>query len=881
MLSLNRSISFIEIAETDVVELLRSSSPFTLSRESFAEQPCDAFVCAFREDDQVQVQVAIHFKTVKKNLVYVFDEQSGAAKDYRKKLDEAVAFLTEIGFDMESMNLNYSPALREVILRGIQVLRPISAAKKAASDRIAAEKTEARRIAEEKAAAEEAEARRIAEEKAAAEEAEARRIAEEKAAAEEAEARRIAEEKAAAEEAEARRIAEEKAAAEEAEARRIAEEKAAAEEAEARRIAEEKAAAEEAEARRIAEEKAAAEEAEARRIAEEKAAAEEAEARSTLAEMTVILAELQDRFAADQDAFAATIEKFVAEEQEAAAILTAEKEKAEQIAEQLVKAEQFVAEMVEKAKNSETKAAASRKEEEAATAERIRIEEAFVKACEAERAAAEMAAEDRRVAEQALAETLEATALVTEIMEAEATAAARTEAAQAAIESARSERLQTEEASKSRAEDARVAIEAATAARGAAEKALIALKKKAREREKEREAAQAVADRESEAMRIMALQEAVKLVEQDEQHEVELVATELDSGELGDLVLVSATDSLEEPDIDQQEVPHESEELPAAEPETETVLGEELPGIDQTMADYAFESDLEDLDLPEEITEIETATVDRGLQITSADEQLSGEALHEVFPEFAGAQSGELAPQVSELTDEWAEAERIAEARNARKLTTGERKGKDKKAEVKEAPAPAADNKSDFKRFLAERADRDKDFVDKTELPVDQHPVDSGDPFAFMAGSGTDFGGNGGHGSGGATFQLDRSRHEIEFSRPDEVLELYQSTNAIQSALEGNRNQKCNGYITVVKSGKSLSVSIAIYLTEKNSSLIYLPDHQPKTVEDSAGIVNDAVLFLELMGFMIDPMALSSDSAKRGAFLAAIPVLRRTSAERS
>jgi hypothetical protein len=312
MLNLNKALHIIEVAEPDIYEIYRSTTPVTISLSGHETQPCEAFICSIVEDDSIRLHVALQLRKNKKILVFLPDKQPKDRGGYAKTLQEAVSFAESMGFRMASVNLNFSKALREVVVRDIRVMRLSpqrkvshkqshggtahtlwaakekeavlkAAAEQAETARRAAEETQVKRLTSERAGAGRhshdgtAQTVWLAKEKETALKTAAEQAKMERHAAEVALAERLA-----AEEAEAERLAAEKAeaerlAAEEAEAKRIADEQAEIE----RRAAEEKAlaerlATEKAEMERLADEKAVAErltaeEAEAKRIADEQA----------------------------------------------------------------------------------------------------------------------------------------------------------------------------------------------------------------------------------------------------------------------------------------------------------------------------------------------------------------------------------------------------------------------------------------------------------------------------------------------------------------------------------------------------------------------------------------------------------------------------------
>jgi len=58
------------------------------------------------------------------NFVYTSDFSAEQSADYPKVLAEAQSFTASFGFTMEKVNLDFGPAMREVIIKGISVMKP-------------------------------------------------------------------------------------------------------------------------------------------------------------------------------------------------------------------------------------------------------------------------------------------------------------------------------------------------------------------------------------------------------------------------------------------------------------------------------------------------------------------------------------------------------------------------------------------------------------------------------------------------------------------------------------------------------------------------------------------------------------------------------------
>jgi hypothetical protein len=390
MLILDPSLNFIETAESDVVEVYKSTFSLTMKQEDLPRQPCDSYICAVQDGPVILVYVALLLKYSKKTLIYVDGSRTDKLTDYHESLNEALTFLTSMGFTMENVNLNYSDALKSAILRGIRVLRPVSAARLAAKQKSGAEKgrlnkAEAELIATKKAASKKTETERLAVEEAARERAEKDRQAAEKAARERAEQERQTTEETAREWAEQARRAAGYAAEEREEAERIAEETAALvneriEQADAERYATEEAIRKFTKAEKIAAENAKAEkisveEIRANRIAAEKGIVQKAEAERLAAEKATKARQEEEAATAERLAAEKLVREKIATEKIASAKSAKEHAAAEKIKKEWIAAEEAAAQIAEEEKNAAEKYADAQKAEETATAARQAAED--------------------------------------------------------------------------------------------------------------------------------------------------------------------------------------------------------------------------------------------------------------------------------------------------------------------------------------------------------------------------------------------------------------------------------------------------------------------------------------------------------------------------
>lgn len=121
--AINPSLTHIDIPESNILELYRSKGEVQLSDTRFRGHPCEAFICISRVDKTVSACVALLEKVMTSIFVYTSDFSAEQSKDYPKVLEEALNFTASFGFAMEKINLDFSPAMREVIIKGISVMR--------------------------------------------------------------------------------------------------------------------------------------------------------------------------------------------------------------------------------------------------------------------------------------------------------------------------------------------------------------------------------------------------------------------------------------------------------------------------------------------------------------------------------------------------------------------------------------------------------------------------------------------------------------------------------------------------------------------------------------------------------------------------------------
>jgi hypothetical protein len=124
-------------------------------------------------------------------------------------------------------------------------------------------------------------------------------------------------------------------------------------------------------------------------------------------------------------------------------------------------------------------------------------------------------------------------------------------------------------------------------------------------------------------------------------------------------------------------------------------------------------------------------------------------------------------------------------------------------------------------------------------------------------------------------FSLTPAMDQIEYSFPGEVVALLYSSNSVQAMPDGKKADRCKAFAIVLNKSGKYSVYIAWYMPESKRTVVCSPDHQPVDVADCSAILQDAVAYFEIVGFM---MELEDLGANVGSCLKALhkaPVLKR------
>lgn len=122
--AINPSLNFIDVPAQHIHELYRSTSGIVLPDARFRGHPCDAYICIRMIEKDMNAYVAIHNNAFNSVLIYTSDLVASTPDEYPKVLKEAEEFVTSMGFSLEKVNLDFSAAMKEVIVKGFRVMRP-------------------------------------------------------------------------------------------------------------------------------------------------------------------------------------------------------------------------------------------------------------------------------------------------------------------------------------------------------------------------------------------------------------------------------------------------------------------------------------------------------------------------------------------------------------------------------------------------------------------------------------------------------------------------------------------------------------------------------------------------------------------------------------
>jgi hypothetical protein len=124
-------------------------------------------------------------------------------------------------------------------------------------------------------------------------------------------------------------------------------------------------------------------------------------------------------------------------------------------------------------------------------------------------------------------------------------------------------------------------------------------------------------------------------------------------------------------------------------------------------------------------------------------------------------------------------------------------------------------------------------------------------------------------------FKIDPDTNIIEYSDPAEVLAILYSSNSVQAVPDGSSMQRCKGYVIAIKKAGEYRAYLAWYLTESGKVVICNPEQQPSDSVECTQILQDAIAYFEIVGFMMELEELGSTVKSYNSAIQKVPALVR------
>jgi hypothetical protein len=128
------SLAVVEAEEADVIAIHRSTEPESAAPEGLPPHPCNAYVCAIQRKGVTRVYVVLEHADRRGRWIFAAPEGVAEGDAHLPLLKEGLAFAASLGFTLQEVNLSYSKAMREVVIRDIPVIRRPSVAEPPSAD---------------------------------------------------------------------------------------------------------------------------------------------------------------------------------------------------------------------------------------------------------------------------------------------------------------------------------------------------------------------------------------------------------------------------------------------------------------------------------------------------------------------------------------------------------------------------------------------------------------------------------------------------------------------------------------------------------------------------------------------------------------------------
>lgn len=113
-------------------------------------------------------------------------------------------------------------------------------------------------------------------------------------------------------------------------------------------------------------------------------------------------------------------------------------------------------------------------------------------------------------------------------------------------------------------------------------------------------------------------------------------------------------------------------------------------------------------------------------------------------------------------------------------------------------------------------------------------------------------------------------------ARRDQVVALYQSINSPHLLVPGKPAGAAQGYIAGIRGPVGFGVFVYLYLAEVADCAVYVHDLRSLTPEQYREVEQEAIAFLESMGFMMDNLNFSTLPVERQEeLIRTLPVFQR------
>ncbi len=110
----------------------------------------------------------------------------------------------------------------------------------------------------------------------------------------------------------------------------------------------------------------------------------------------------------------------------------------------------------------------------------------------------------------------------------------------------------------------------------------------------------------------------------------------------------------------------------------------------------------------------------------------------------------------------------------------------------------------------------------------------------------------------------------------DQVVAVYQSINQPHLAVPGKQAGPAHAFIAGLRGPSGFAVFVYLYLPESRDCAIYAPSRRNLTPEEYQDEENEALAFVESMGFMMDNMNFRSlPPDEQEAMLRSLPVFQK------